>query len=98
MTVYFRNGWTNTDGTKKNFIWQETNMKENVEEYTEDDTFRVLARPNIHEMVELHITWKRSITDEGKTFNSMWNISFMKYHGWGWIEYLIAKKAAGYAV
>lgn len=69
-------------------------MSENV--YTEDDTFRILARPNIHEMFELHIVWKRKFTDEGITFNSMWNIGFMKHYGWGWEEFLRAKKEAGY--
>lgn len=55
-------------------------MSEKV--YTEDDTFRILARPNIDKMVELHVMWKRKITDEGLTFNSSRNISFMKHHGW----------------
>lgn len=67
-------------------------------EYTEDDTFRVLARPNIHQMVELHFAWKRKITDGGKDFNSMWNIPFMKHYGWTWMEFLRAKKDAGYVV
>lgn len=59
---------------------------------TEDDTFRILARPNIDKMSELHFDWKRKITDEGKPFNNMWNIEFMKYHGWTWTEFLRAKK------
>ncbi len=67
-----------------------------IPEYTEDDTFRILARPNIDKMVELHWEWKMKITDEGKPFNSSWNIPFMKYHGWTWMEFLRAKKDAGY--
>jgi len=63
---------------------------------TEDDTFRILARPDIHEMVRLHWAWVKSITDEGKKFNSSWNITFMKSHGWTWLEFLRTKKSAGY--
>ena len=67
-------------------------------EMTEDETFRILARPNIDRMVELHFIWKRKITDEGMAFNSSWNISFMKHHGWTWTEFLRAKKDAGYPI
>ncbi len=66
-------------------------------EYTEDDTFRILARPNIHKMVEMHNTWKIKVGKEHNVFNSMWNVSFMKYHGWTWVEFLREKKNAGYS-
>lgn len=68
-----------------------------IEVSTEDDTFRVLARPNIEQMVELHFHWKKKITDKDKIFNSSLNISFMKYYGWTWLEFLRAKKDAGYS-
>lgn len=63
---------------------------------TEDDTFRILSRPSIHEMVVLHRDWKRKFTDEGKEFNTMWNISFMRSYGWDWTEFLIEKNKRGY--
>jgi hypothetical protein len=66
--------------------------------YTEDDTFRILARPNIDKMVDLHFAWRKKIISEGNLFNSSWNIPFMKYHGWTWTEFLIAKRNAGYTI
>jgi hypothetical protein len=65
-------------------------------EYTEDDTFRVLARPKLEQMMELHAAWKRKIHEDGAEFNTTWNIAFMKHHGWTWVEYLTAKHHAGY--
>lgn len=65
--------------------------------YTEEDTFRVLARPDVHVMFNLHREWKRKLAEDGTDFNSMWNISFMKYHGWTWVEFLRAKNDAGYS-
>lgn len=63
--------------------------------YTEDDTFRVLARPDIHEMYRLLSIHSRKWTDEGKLYPTPENIRFCKYYGWGWIEYLRAKRQAG---
>ena len=60
----------------------------------EERCFRILARPSLSEMHEKHVTWIRSFTDQGKTYNSMLNIPFMKKHGWTWVEFLYAKKAA----
>ncbi len=60
---------------------------------TEDDTCRVLARPDIHEMVRLYNDYKKSRNVE---YSSLDNIRFAKYYGWGWLEFLTAKNAAGY--
>lgn len=61
---------------------------------TEDDTFRVLSRPNIHEMIYLHQQWRNTFANN--SFDSRWNINFLEKHGWDWVEFLKAKKAAGY--
>lgn len=67
---------------------------------TEDDTFRILSRPSIHKMVVLHKEWvkKKSTRYNGvyHQYNSMLNLEFAKYYGWGWVEYLKAKKESGY--
>jgi len=64
--------------------------------YTEDDTFRILSRPSIHQMVSLHVEWKKKHQRRDGTYNSTHNLRFAKHYGWGWIEYLRAKKEAGY--
>jgi hypothetical protein len=61
---------------------------------TEEDTFNALRRPNIHEMVSLYHRWIFSNYPGHK--NTLHNIEFPKAHGWEWIEFLEAKKAAGY--
>jgi hypothetical protein len=63
--------------------------------HTEDDTFRVLARPNIHEMARMYAAWKKSEQAMG-TFNTLKNIGFMKYYGWRWSDFLRERSAAGY--
>lgn len=72
-------------------------MNYNSENFTEDDTFRILARPNLDQMVELHAEfvygWRKK--HEG-IYPTILNISFMRQHGWTWPEFLRAKKAAGY--
>ena len=59
---------------------------------TEDDTFRVLARPGIHEMYALYISWWRSLPDK----NTMLRVSFCKSYDWTWFEFFTEAKRAGY--
>ena len=65
---------------------------------TEDDTFRVLARPDIHKMVVIYrnnrLNWEKK---NDTTYPSTQNIVICKHYGWGWIEFLVAKKNAGYS-
>lgn len=63
---------------------------------TEDDTFRVLARPNIEKMVELHPEWVSERRSADGIYDQRHNIAFARYYGWTWIEFLKAKKEAGY--
>lgn len=61
---------------------------------TEDDTFRVLARPSPQEMKELQYQWiadwcRRTGKDR---YPSPENLNFAKHYGWEWSEYLIALK------
>jgi hypothetical protein len=58
---------------------------------TEDDTFRILARPSVHEMVRLDGQRTRM-----KPYCAISNIVWAKEHGWQWGEYQRARKAAGY--
>jgi hypothetical protein len=64
---------------------------------TEDDTFRILARPDIHKMVILHTEWSQKQRALKDPFDTRKNIEFVKHHGWGWIEFLNAKKEKGYS-
>ena len=64
--------------------------------YTEDDTFRILARPDIHKMVILHREWIQKERDRKGVYDSRKNITFCKHNGWQWIEFLREKKSAGY--
>lgn len=76
-----------------------TSIKNIVEENldnSEDDLFRVLARPDIEKMVILHADWIHSHRDCTGTYNQTKNIEFARYYGWTWIEFLKAKKEAGY--
>lgn len=63
---------------------------------SEDDLFRVLARPDIEKMVTLHAEWVQSHRDFTGTYNQTKNIEFARYYGWTWTEFLKAKKEAGY--
>jgi hypothetical protein len=63
---------------------------------TEDDTFRVLARPDIHKMVILHREWVQLHRGEDGTYDQQKNIKFARHYGWTWIEYLRARKEEGY--
>lgn len=58
---------------------------------TEDELFKVLSRPGIHEMVSIFSEWDASNN------SSINRLAFMKEFKWDWVEFLIAKKAAGYA-
>lgn len=62
---------------------------------TEEDTVRILCRPDIHRMVELyqiHKIERYSVED----YSSLNNIKFAKKHGWNWLQFLREKKKAGY--
>jgi hypothetical protein len=72
------------------------NTQDELAGKTEDDTFRILARPSIHEMVELHRKWKIKHSRKDGSYNTVHNLSFVKHYGWTWFEYLRAKKEAGY--
>lgn len=48
----------------------------------EDDTFRILNRPNFSEIRDMYFAWKNSYSQ-----SSYQNINFMKYYGWSWAEY-----------
>ena len=61
---------------------------------TEDDTFERLRRPTIHEMVAMYHQWM--FDNYPGTKDTRKNIVFAKTHNWDWLEYLIAKKEAGY--
>jgi len=62
---------------------------------TEDDTFRVLARPSVEEMVKLHREHYREWCSNSEVYPASQCVIFAKHHGWGWLEYLIARKASG---
>jgi len=73
-----------------------TNMK------TEEDTFKVLKRPSVHEMRTLHSEWKNrwilSHPDPAggyKVYPSTQNLEFVKHYDWDWVEYLMALKELG---
>lgn len=59
----------------------------------EDDTFRILSRPDIHEMVKIYTEFKK---DHVGVYDTRWNIELVRKYKWDWIEFLVAKKAAGY--
>lgn len=70
------------------------NIAMDLSQYTEDDTARVLSRPDIHEMEKLYRDFCFSI-NYGK-YNSLDNITFAKSYKWCWLEFLIARKKEGY--
>lgn len=59
---------------------------------TEDDTFRILARPDVHELMTLY---QKNMKKRGSAYTSIENVSFCKYHGWRWREFLQEARAAG---
>jgi hypothetical protein len=59
---------------------------------TEDDTFRILARPPFDRMREIHRLWKT----QGHRV-SYENVAFMRRHGWTWLEYVNERSDRGYA-
>lgn len=61
---------------------------------TEDDTFRILSRPGIHEMVELYKEYKRGTYIPDEFYDTRKNIVFANRHGWDWVEFLVAAKQA----
>lgn len=86
-------------------VGKSTNSKKNMKNIsessklgsTEDDTFRILARPNIDKMVVLHREWVAEHRKSNGTYDQQQNIQFAKYYGWTWITFLKAKKEAGYS-
>lgn len=74
------------------------NMYENATILTnEDDVFRILSKPDIHRMVVLHRKWVSDNQGAEGKYDQRKNIDFAVRYGWDWIEYLIARKIAGYA-
>lgn len=61
---------------------------------TEEDTFNRLRRPSIHEMVSMYDKWMFDNYPENRDTRK--NLEFARVHNWDWLEYLLAKKAAGY--
>jgi len=59
--------------------------------YTEDDLFRVLARPKLPEMISLYGAWWNSLIVKDPTKR----IPFMKKYGWTWYEFIHECKRAG---
>ena len=56
---------------------------------SEDDTFRILARPSFDKIREMHCDYKRSWrAAHGSNYPSTLNVSFMKHHGWTWLEFI----------
>jgi hypothetical protein len=55
---------------------------------TEDDTFRVLARPGFDEMFRIHAAWWRNENSNNRSLR----ITFMKSHGWTWLEFVLELK------
>jgi hypothetical protein len=51
---------------------------------TEEDTFRVLARPSLEEMRDIHAAWWSNLPNK----DSSLRISFMKSYGWTWLEFM----------
>lgn len=71
-----------------------------IPNYTEDDTFRILSRPSIQEMVRLYNDTRDD--KNRKTYNlefvTMLNIKFINEHNWDWIEFLIAAQKANLSI
>ena len=63
---------------------------------SEEDLIRILARPKIIEMNSLYDKWKLDVRECFDRYESIWNVKFMKYYGWGWREFLIERKRAGF--
>ena len=57
--------------------------------YNEDDTFRILSRPSIYEMVGLYKQFKLG----RGVYDTRMNIVFVNKYGWDWVEFLTAAKA-----
>lgn len=87
--------WLDSIGyTHEEFFAAGKNMKRE-NELTEDDTFRILARPDIHAMVTLHRQWILAHRKNHR-YDQQHNIKFAKHYGWTWIEFIKARKEAGY--
>lgn len=52
--------------------------------YTEDDLFRVLARPKFEEMVQIYRVWWHAVIEKDTTKR----VAFMKKYGWTWFEFI----------
>ncbi len=59
---------------------------------TLDDTFRILARPKLDEMVDIYKEEKRKIRGASCSLD---NITICKKYGWRWEEFLRDVKNAG---
>lgn len=63
---------------------------------SEEDTFNRLRRPSLAEMENLYQERKRTYVYVVQS--SFENIDFAKKHGWDWLEFLKARKNAGYMI
>lgn len=52
--------------------------------FTEDDTFRILSRPSIDEMIMIHNKWWYTNPSKDKRQR----IPFMEQYGWTWEEFV----------
>jgi hypothetical protein len=78
-------------GQRVHFLMQVQNMKN----HSEDDTFKALLRPRVyemHEMLKIHFVEYHA---KHNTYPSTENIIFCNKHNWDWVEFLLARKAAG---
>lgn len=76
-----------TDGPRMNSLRQEINMSKDLG--TEDDTFRILARPPFEKMADLHRAWKEEWkrTHPNDLYPTTLNVEFARHYGWTWLEY-----------
>lgn len=62
-----------------------------TKEYTEEDTFKRLARPTFEEMMALYQA-QCNIWDSNGNQDTSKRIPFMKSHGWTWFEFVMENK------
>lgn len=59
----------------------------NEEANSQDDLFRVLARPNFDEIRRMLSEHRAQYRSKHGNYPSTENVSFMKYYGWTWLEF-----------
>ena len=68
--------------------WKNMQQNGNEETNSQDDLFRILARPSFDEIREMHAEHKWKYREKHGEYPSTENIAFMKHHGWTWFEFL----------